>query len=657
MQLYDRFTVVDLSANKINGELLSNYQPPSNSIDMSVNRLSSAVPLSLRETNISVSVISGNLFGCPLLTNDIAHSGVSEVTCGSESYDTSMYNWLAIAAGVVVLVAFTLKYNSLSATSLKSLVVDWMRASYHHLQPSCLVNKTSLVHVTKSLEVIERVSSMSVVLLTVFVLVVMMAYVGLKLNGVTRINSVYQVQYLYTTTAAYFTGSSPAALIWIFIILSGAVVVILCVRSKPLPISEAIAATRIDDSDGNDIVYQEYQDLLRSIGFQLLVAFLVVALAFAINYGFVQTVTMGHSSNLSSIQFAFTVLKLIFSSVLVPFSSSLIRKEYRAMYSMIMRLVVTTAAPAIAVLLTAPLCLLYRIRPKQVSDTYMSAGITCNFIGSACTSYDEPVTVFFIPKWDYSYQCSSSFLVSYLPIFVNLYMINGIIMPLGCFMMIIYSSSTSSYPLVDALLEYSSTGDRSPFGSIFTISNSVQESPSSSSSLQPDHHDGSSSSTTTKDTSDTRVSSSASVSVSVSSSASSSASNKYDVDVSDLMPGICVDITLLLTFGLASPLLAIPISFSIIINTLLLRLALGRYIVIVSSAIGQAACYQKLENAFSGIWKDLSGILIILIITIIIIITSSSSSLSSSYYYYYYNGRLVGNYECIHRYILVTVCP
>ena len=300
------------------------------------------------------------------------------------------------------------------------------------------------------------------------------------------------------------------------------------------------------------------------------------------------------------------------------------------MYSMITRLVVTTAAPAIAVLLTAPLCLLYRIRPKQVSDAYMSAGITCNF--DSCGLRDHPVTVFFIPKWDYSYQCSSSFLVSYLPIFVNLYMINGIIMPLGCFMMIIYSSSTSSYPLVDALLEYSSTGDRSPFGSIFTISNSVQESPSSSSSLQvdmpvmskPDHHDGSSSSTTTKDTSDTRVSSSASVSVSVSSSASSSASNKYDIEVSDLMPGICVDITLLLTFGLASPLLAIPISFSIIINTLLLRLALGRYIVIVSSAIGQAACYQKLENAFSGIWKDLSGILIIIIIIISLLLLSLS---------------------------------
>jgi len=498
----------------------------------------------------------------------------------------------------------------------------------------------------------------------------MMAYVGLKLNGVTRINSVYQVQYLYTTTAAYFTGSSPAALIWIFIILSGAVVVILCVRSKPLPISEAIAANRIDNSDDNDIVYQEYQDLLRSIGFQLTVALLVIALAFAINYGFVQTVTMGHSSSLSSIQFAFTILKLIFSSVLVPFSSSLIRKEYRTMYSMIMRLVVTTAAPAIAVLLTAPLCLLYRIRPKQVSDTYISAGITCNILGVDCTSYDEPVTVFFIPKWDYSYQCSSSFLVSYLPIFVNLYMINGIIMPLGCFMMIIYLSSTSSYPLVDALLEYSSTGDRSPFGSIFTISNSVQESPSSSSSLQvdmpvmskPDHHNSSSNSTTTKDTSDTRVSSSASVSVSVSSSsASSSASNKYDIEVSDLMPGICVDITLLLTFGLASPLLAIPISFSIIINTLLLRLALGRYIVIVSSAIGQAACYQKLENAFQDAWKGLSGttvtiVIVINVIVIIITIITITNVIIITIILIIITTRFLGNHECIRWSVLVTVC-
>jgi hypothetical protein len=127
----------------------------------------------------------------------------------------------------------------------------------------------------------------------------------------------------------------------------------------------------------------------------------------------------------------------------------------------------------------------------------------------------------------------------------------------------------------------------------------------------PFHHssknDGSSNETATNSTSSTNISS------------PSSSSSKYDFEISDLVPALCVDITILLTFGLASPLLAIPISFSMIINTLLLRLALGRYIIIVSSAIGKAACYKKLEDAFQDAWKGLPGINSIIIIIIIIV--------------------------------------
>jgi hypothetical protein len=71
------------------------------------------------------------------------------------------------------------------------------------------------------------------------------------------------------------------------------------------------------------------------------------------------------------------------------------------------------------------------------------------------------------------------------------------------------------------------------------------------------------------------------------------------------MPDLCVDITLLLTFGLASPLFAVIVACSIIINTLLWRLAVGRYITIVSKATCSRACYEKLERAFEDEWRCL----------------------------------------------------
>ena len=83
-------------------------------------------------------------------------------------------------------------------------------------------------------------------------------------------------------------------------------------------------------------------------------------------------------------------------------------------------------------------------------------------------------------------------------------------------------------------------------------------------------------------------------------------SNPYSIVAFGIMSTMCLDITLLLTFGLASPLLAVLIAWSMVINTLLFRLAVGRYIFIVSKAIGVSLCYSNLEDAFRDEWKCLS---------------------------------------------------
>jgi hypothetical protein len=89
-------------------------------------------------------------------------------------------------------------------------------------------------------------------------------------------------------------------------------------------------------------------------------------------------------------------------------------------------------------------------------------------------------------------------------------------------------------------------------------------------------------------------------------SVSISNSAEYDIDVSDLVPKVCVDIMYMLTFGLASPLLALIISLSVVVNAIILRLVVGRYISIVSMRIGFAACSRRLEAAFSDAWHCLS---------------------------------------------------
>jgi hypothetical protein len=81
--------------------------------------------------------------------------------------------------------------------------------------------------------------------------------------------------------------------------------------------------------------------------------------------------------------------------------------------------------------------------------------------------------------------------------------------------------------------------------------------------------------------------------------------NEFGIDVSNLMPNLCVDIIMLLTFGLASPLLAILITFRIVVNTILWRVALGRYIYIVTKKYSLAKTFNSLEYAFTDEWRCL----------------------------------------------------
>lgn len=66
-----------------------------------------------------------------------------------------------------------------------------------------------------------------------------------------------------------------------------------------------------------------------------------------------------------------------------------------------------------------------------------------------------------------------------------------------------------------------------------------------------------------------------------------------------VLPNFIVDITILLTFGLASPLLSILILFNILSTVFLWRIAMGRYFLIVNKFNSQTKYMKRLESIFS----------------------------------------------------------
>jgi hypothetical protein len=217
------------------------------------------------------------------------------------------------------------------------------------------------------------------------------------------------------------------------------------------------------------------------------------------------------------------------------------------------------------------------------------------------------VTTTFIPPWFYSYQCSSSFLVSYLPNFIFFYIISGIAVPL--ISLIQLPNKFKTY--INTLIEKVSKLFHVQVPSVLLIEREKAKEDKTQIEMKglPHPKEESAECVRISEASDTRYQSNVTMISNPNSSTVTSSSaahhKQYEVDLKDMMPSICYDITVFLTFGLASPLLAVIITCSTISKVFVWRLAIGRYISVVSKAIGEAGCYEQLEAAFECSWECL----------------------------------------------------
>jgi len=449
--------------------------------------------------------------------------------------------------------------------------------------------------------------------------VVMMSLVVMKVQGAGRINSVYQVQYLYSATSAYLEGLTPTLLIWLYVTLSGAVVVGFAVATRPPPLPQRVQlVNRLDDSSREMYPNEKVCNLdsITSVAVGIVVSVVASALAIAINYGFVHIVYFRNPPNLTAVNLAFAVIKSVLNTIVVPYLTKLLPRESRQLQTVLITIMVNVVSPGLAVLISSPLCLFDYIHKKSISVNYQYPLEKCVIVSSyiICKPYLALGQSEINPQWFYSYQCSSSYLVSYLPNFIYLYIITGILTPVLNLLVMVLSSSRTRVTLIQLNRRQEQSlvstinfvlqiiGDKFRVGSLFYIrgSNDTLDSSDVSTFANPSSVEMSVvDKSSRKDIDYTITSRITTVSVDPSSS------EDYDIEVAELMPSLCVDVTMMLTFGLASPLFAVMVACSIITNTLLWRLALGRYITIVSKATCSRVCYEKLERAFDDEWRCL----------------------------------------------------
>ena len=554
---------------------------------MIVNRLSGYVPTAIIDANpaTTVNIIQGNLFGCPLLRNDISSK---ETSCGSSNLEHPFLAWLVLVSITSVLMMVVRYSRADIVVRIRQHIHEWRETSCRYLSPKAdTSDDNGLYHTNCAMKCLEYACSMSIILTTFFILIVMVSFIAIKLHDTSRVNSLYQIQYLYTTTAAYFIGEIPTVLLWLYVSVSGLMAAVSIATSSRTYLPRA---PRNKNDTNDDAKMIDYRGAIRAIASRLVVGIIVTLIALVINYGFVRIVYFSNTTNLSLVNLAFAIIKSVYSSTIIPYSSKLVPKSSLQVHMVMISIVVNVISPGLVVLLSSPLCLYYKLKPTSITAFYVYTSYSC--INGECKSRPMDASSTITPQWFYSYQCSSSFLTSYLPNFVYLYIINGIISPSFDILAMILSS-TGTAARCRAYLQSVSAScsvlfniyDMVAVGRVFLVadkSSSVSE-PSNVEMHVLDDKNTAHRITTVF-----------------------SAADQYGINVTKLLPSLCVDITLLLTFGLASPLLAVVISYSIIINTLLWYIALGRYIAIVSKESNSSTCYDHLEIAYKDTWRCLS---------------------------------------------------
>ena len=101
-------------------------------------------------------------------------------------------------------------------------------------------------------------------------------------------------------------------------------------------------------------------------------------------------------------------------------------------------------APCLAITLVDSNCLsALWITPSEITSTYeYNICSSFNITSKACL--EESVLTSentFVPPFIYSYQCSSSLLVQYVPMFMAMYGVSGIVIPFGQYLMLRYLGS------------------------------------------------------------------------------------------------------------------------------------------------------------------------------------------------------------------------
>jgi Leucine-rich repeat (LRR) protein len=412
---------LDLSANKLSGFLYSNAFSNNHgfvTLDLTVNRMSGQVPGSLYNST-GVDILDGNMFQCSQSDKPKYDPSSSEYVCGSSDFDVAIIVWLALVVCVIGGLAW-IRYAETVMKSYRNYCDAESLAVLQHINIEFMPNlRTCLLSVCRA----------QLCLTVLFVVVSLLSYVIMKLTDLAKLYSTHTYQYAWVTTIAYLHGALPCVLLCCYVFAGSAIIILL----RSLRFKKKKVASGPSIPSAKEVTAWFTTAVLLCIHMTVMIL---------VNVLYVFAVIRGLSKDLLIlVQFLLGSFKLSWNSFYVSKSLKCLDLSPSASLklSSFMYLFTFVVSPVVATFFTDSTCFRYLITGQPtVTSTFLTDEFACDLI---CTEtcfnlciftdrlqYDVDTSV--TPGWVYSYQCSSSLLVNYTSVLLFSFTISGILVPL-----------------------------------------------------------------------------------------------------------------------------------------------------------------------------------------------------------------------------------
>jgi Leucine-rich repeat (LRR) protein len=538
------FLELDLSYNRLDGTLSSDFvvSVAQTKLGLAVNRLSGELPQSIVKASSNLSslnVLAGNIFACSNNELPSQDPGSDSYSCASYDLYVSTLTWLGAVGLLLLVVAVTgvvISYPQANVSRYRfyQRLISWSTAisklfddhfgKEAGISPGWIDRFHQIPETITFLLLIRFLSRAITCVGILIVFISMPIYIGLH-----SVSSIVSFDYGYVTSMAYLHNIQPVVFIGTSLLLLF-IVAFFFVRS----FLEFVDSIRVYyqkksyQSDDNDIMsvttgsrsgktFAWRQHLIF-----LALNFINLVVAMTVNIAYVNTLVNSTSYNreeLLLIQVSVGLFKVVWGVYvswscdwLATFSSY--RGSMRSRY--IMSIINYIIAPVISTIVYSESCFYFVFNASdQVSSSFVLQVLVLGLCGDKTCLTTVPININSKStlSFYYSYACGESLIVAYTPVLLSSFLFSGVFRPMFQ-LLLAFDLPISRYA-----------------SAIFFKRNTMLARHSEL---------------------------------------------KVRVKGRDVVVRLIVHSTVLFTFGLAAPILALPIVFSIVMDCIVCRLIVGK---------------------------------------------------------------------------------